>query len=361
MKVAFLASRSVHTIKWINILASYGIEVHWITQDTKHEQNNVVDEKVTIHQLSCHNKAGYYLNVFELRHLLKQIKPDILNAHNASGYGTLARLSQFHPYLLNAWGSDVYDMKNRQFEMMVKKNLLAADELASTSAGMAERMRELINDSQKKIIITPFGVNLDLYDRNKTQHKTGGTFVIGIVKTLSPKYGISTLLKAVSIVNIRYRSETGWDNLEFRIYGDGIQRNELEELSSQLQLDGVVSFKGRIPNSKVPAALSQLDLFVLGSESESFGVSAVEAMAMGLPVIATNVTGFREVIEDGVSGILTDKRDPDRFAERILKLMYDDNKRLILGENARQRVEDLFDLRNNAETMISAYEELIAR
>ena len=364
MKIVFLASRSGHTIKWINSLAKSNNEVHWITQDVKHEKNNVVDNRVIIHQLFFKSKVGYYLNLFELRRLLRQINPDIVNAHNASGYGTLIRLANFHPYVLNSWGSDVFNMKNAGYERMVIKNLKAADALASTSNGMANQIKKLLQDDSLKVYITPFGVDLERYNYNKYLiEKKDDSIVIGVVKTLAPKYGIKMLIEAFAIVQNSLTSNEISKKLVFKIYGDGPQRKELEKLSHNIGMEKKIHFMGRIPNNEVPEALSEMDIFCLGSEcdSESFGVAAVEAMAMKIPVIATDVTGFKEVIVDNESGILIRRGDSELMAKTIIKLILDEEERKRLGENGRMRVEKEYDLALNLQTMIHMYDDVIRK
>ena len=359
MKIVFLASRYIHSIKWVNQLAQAGHEVHWITQSRKNETDDKVHSDVIIHQLKYGSKAGYYLNVPQLRRLLKEIQPDILNAHNASGYGTLARLAGFHPYVLNAWGSDVFAIKGRLFESMVVKNLYSADALASTSFGMADRMRELMKQPDKEIVVTPFGIDLKVFDASMNAlYEKCEKFVIGVVKTLLPKYGIDTLIRAFKIVRENANAAL-MNKLEFRIYGQGVQREELEMLTCELGMQDIVRFMGVIDNADVPHALAQMDIFCLGSRMESFGVAAVEAMAMKKPVIATEVTGFKEVIVHGESGILVPVDDPEAMAREILRLMDNENERRRLGENGLIRVQREYDIQKNLLTMVSLYKSLL--
>src|SRR5690606_26130688 len=113
------------------------------------------------HELKIPAPYGYYMNIIQLKKILRSIKPDILNAHYSSGYGTLGRLAGFSPYLISVYGSDVYDFPyKKKFNMnIIRKNLNAADALASTSYAMAKQTSKLINYPVTNIHITPFGVN----------------------------------------------------------------------------------------------------------------------------------------------------------------------------------------------------------
>ena len=121
MRIALLAGlTSIHTIRWANGLAERGHEIHVITC---HSGGDPLLEKVTVHELPYKPPQGYFLNKFSLRKILASIQPGVLNAHYAIGYGTLARLSGFHPCVLSVWGSDVYDFPEKSFlhRMLLKK------------------------------------------------------------------------------------------------------------------------------------------------------------------------------------------------------------------------------------------------
>src|SRR5690554_360819 len=111
MRIALLAKReSIHTVRWVNALADRGHEVHLVSALPSGEP---LDDRVTFHLLPIRPPAGFLLNVPALRSVLDRIQPDLLNTHYASGYGTLARLSGFHPNVLSVWGSDVFDFPEK--------------------------------------------------------------------------------------------------------------------------------------------------------------------------------------------------------------------------------------------------------
>ena len=159
MKIMFLsAANSIHTVRWVNSLSNKGIELHLISLSNHRERlENKVSKKVKVHYLPFKGCLGYYLNIFHLKNLVKKIKPDLINVHYASGYGTLSRLVNFEKTLLNIWGSDVYDFpKNGKLQKRILENNLNSSKcLASTSNVMAREAKKYTN---KDIFITPFGV-----------------------------------------------------------------------------------------------------------------------------------------------------------------------------------------------------------
>ncbi|MEI8011487.1 MAG: glycosyltransferase [Candidatus Omnitrophota bacterium] len=351
MKIALLSgANSIHTTRWANAFALKGHEVHLITQ---HLPGELLIPAVKVHLLSIKSKWGYFLNVFYLKYLLNQIKPDILNAHYASGYGTLARLSGFHPLVLSVWGSDVYDypFESKFNFWMVKKNLMHADMVCSTSYAMADQTRKIC-PSLKDIRITPFGVDLKRFDRQSSVPEN--EFVVGIVKTLEPKYGIEYLIKAFAVVKQKYQ---GNKKLKLMIAGKGSQLESLKSLAESLKISEVV-FMGYVPHIQVSKVFNQFSVVVILSESESFGVAAIEASACELPVVVSNVGGLPEVIKDGRTGFVVPAKDPESAAVAILKLIDDEGLCQSMGAEGRRLVVQEYDWDKNVDLMLGIFREV---
>jgi glycosyltransferase involved in cell wall biosynthesis len=143
---------------------------------------------------------------------------------------------------------------------------------------------------------------------------------------------------------------------EFRLHiaGDGPCLPELRHLTSQLDLTAHVRFLG--PISDVPALLQQARLSVLSSVSEGVPLTLLEAMACGLPVVATHVGGVPEVVQDGVNGLLVNPAAPADLASALLRVHRDFDFASRLGSAGRRSVESRFDVRQ----MIAQYERLYA-
>ena len=117
-------------------------------------------------------------------------------------------------------------------------------------------------------------------------------------------------------------------------------------------------FFGTIPNAQVAGALQSFDVFVNCSVKESFGVAIVEAMSCGLPVVATDTAGFREVVDDGVTGFILADREPETMAEKIIELLNDSNLRKGMGFAGRKKVLELYDWEKNISIMENLYKKL---
>src|SRR5690625_3863615 len=155
MKICFLgAASSIHIVRWINALAERGHKIDLITMHQA--ELNAIDERVNVHYLKFGTPFGYYLNLFTVRRLLREINPQLLHVHYASGYGTLARLANFKPTLLSVWGSDVFlfPYKNKRSENTLRKNLQAATRLTATSHAL-KKQTELFISPERPIEVVP--------------------------------------------------------------------------------------------------------------------------------------------------------------------------------------------------------------
>ncbi|PWW37690.1 glycosyltransferase involved in cell wall biosynthesis [Idiomarina loihiensis] len=359
-KIALLsAASSIHTVRWANALSSAGHEIHVISQ---HQVEEPLNPEVILHQFPYFGTIGYYLMVPKVRKLLKEIRPDIVNAHYVSGYGTTARLVNYSPLLLSVWGSDVYlfPYKSLFHKWLVKKNLRAADKIASTSHCMAAQIRTLVPEI-KKIAITPFGVDMAAYQNIRPVDSIQKSkIVIGTVKTMSSTYGIDTLIEAFSQLLVRLeRGDTRKPQLELRLVGGGEQMHELFALAEQLGIAEKIVFVGRVPHSKVPEELEKLDIYVALSRFESFGVSILEAGAAKRPVVVSDAQGLLEVTKDGETGFVVPKADPKAAADVLEKIVSDPELRRQVGLAGQRHVMTNYSWDSCVKKMLNTYKETI--
>ena len=125
------------------------------------------------------------------------------------------------------------------------------------------------------------------------------------------------------------------------VYGEGDLKAELENLIQEFCLQETVHLKGQIPNVDVPNVLNEVDIYLITSKHESFGVSVIEAMASRIPVVATDVPGFAEIIVNNETGIIVSSKNPEDIAKELKKLILDEELRHKLGNKGRDRVEKI--------------------
>ena len=362
MKIVILAGQnSIHTVRWVNSLSDRNYEIHLITQhpSTEHQLNN----SVKVYQLPFRGMLGYFLNVPFLKYFLNQIKPDILHAHYAGGYGVLGYLSNFHPFILSVWGSDVYTTPYNSplHKILIKNSLRSADRVCSTSRVMGEQVLSLCPDlDPDKLSITPFGIDTNKFIcHSKTENSN--TITIGTVKTLEHTYGIDILIKSFHRVfcDLQKYSPDIASQLRLLIVGDGSLKPEFQNLAKSLRIDDITEFTGFIRHNKVPQYLNNLDIYVAVSRCESFGVAILEASACALPVIVSNIGGLPEVVIDGETGFIVEKENVEASADAIMKLILDSSLREKMGDNGRRHVCDNYNWEKSVSIMEEVYRKVI--
>jgi sugar transferase (PEP-CTERM/EpsH1 system associated) len=164
------------------------------------------------------------------------------------------------------------------------------------------------------------------------------------VARLSPEKDVANLVRAVARV----------PQARFEIAGDGPCRAELRQLAQELKASERITFHGEVRD--IPGLLARARLFVLPSQTEGISLTLLEAMARGLPVVATRVGGTPEVVESEVTGLLVPARDPEALADAINSVIADPQRGRQMGQAARSRVESHFDIG----AMTKQYEALYA-
>ena len=170
--------------------------------------------------------------------------------------------------------------------------------------------------------------------------------VIGSGSRLSPIKGISHLVRAFGLLHAEF------PEARLEIAGDGPDRSAIAELVNSLGLQDRVTLLGW--KSDFTSVLARWDIFVLPSLEEGFGIAALEAMAAGLPVVASAVGGLPEIVQDGKTGWLVPPANPEKLAERLRALLLSRQNRMSMGSEGQARARDHF----SEERMVAEVAEL---
>jgi D-inositol-3-phosphate glycosyltransferase len=216
-----------------------------------------------------------------------------------------------------------------------------------------------------KVAVVPAGVDTELFhprDRGRVRHELGlpdlDTPILLFVGRIERLKGIDTLLESVAVVS---RTCTG-RNLKVLIVGGGGQTEDenaelkrVVELHHELNLEEQVEFVGSKPQELLPLYYSAADITVMPSHYESFGLVAVESMASGTSVIASNVGGLSFTVKDGETGFLVPEENHFVLAEQVHALLKNPDLRLRMGEQAAEHARQ-YSWRNIAEQIIDIYD-----
>ena len=228
------------------------------------------------------------------------------------------------------------------------------DRVVCVSQQVADFVVQEVGIPQCKVVVIPNGIDLRNFKYLPAKRQARAALglpyelaLIGTVARLNPVKRLDVLLQALASVN----------GVCAVIIGDGPERARLEALRKQLGLVERVRFVGQ--QSNVPEWLAAMDLFVLPSDWEGMSNALLEAMAVGLPVVATAVGGTPEVVVDGVTGLLVPPRDPEALAEAIIALLQDRERAEAMGRTGQERVERYFTVERMVQKTEALYEELI--
>lgn len=362
MRIALLGpANSIHLQRWAQALVERGHAVCVLTQHAC--DRKLLPTAANVFLLPRSGALGYFTNAWRARELLTRWRPDVVNAHYASGYGTTAALCGVRPVLLSVWGSDVYDfpyesaLKGR----LIRGNLRRATAIASTSHAMARQVQRLTPE-RTDIAVTPFGVDLVRFTPDPSR-RTGGRLTIGIVKSLAPKYGVDLLLRAFAGLVADADVRALPDECRLLVVGDGPQRAELESLARTLGIAPRTEFAGAVAHADVPAWLNRIDIYAAPSrlDSESFGVAVIEASACALPVVVSDVGGLPEVVRDGETGLIVPRDDVSALQAALKRLVLDAALCERLGRAGRAHVEREYEWGHCVDVMERCLEQLAQR
>jgi glycosyltransferase involved in cell wall biosynthesis len=198
------------------------------------------------------------------------------------------------------------------------------------------------------------GLDLAGWDTTARPARASGRFLVSTVGNIRRVKGHDIFIRAAATVTQKF------PNVSFSIAGEVLEPdyfNELKELVRELKLTGNVRFDSGVTN--LQEYLSAADIFVLPSRSEGFSNAIIEAMAASLPVVATNVGGNAEAVEDGVSGFIVPPEDIAALSDAILRMLSNPAKAEEMGASGRERVKDNFTIDAMVHQITNVYASLL--
>lgn len=296
--------------------------------------------------------------LWSLIKLVRDERVDLIQSHllGANVYCSLAGLLTKTPVVATFHGAVDISEKERFKGLKIGAINSGAYCIVAVSGDLRDDMLSKTSLKRKKIKIIYNGINCSDFARlhsTKMREKYGcsqNDFVIGSLGNIRPAKGYDILLRAAALL------PDSPHPYRFVIAGQpdkkGILYNELLRLRKKLGLEEKVKFLGFLDD---PAEfLSNLDLFLSSSVSEGLPLSAIQAMAASLPLLATRCGGYEELLTDQVNGQLVEVGNSKALADAIKILAADPKMRNTLSERARKHAEDTFDI----SVMLNAYEQI---
>ncbi|MFC1913749.1 glycosyltransferase family 4 protein [Chloroflexota bacterium] len=333
----------------IRDMAQKGVEVDLVTSSPDGYKTEQIGSSINIYKLAVDKKSIHYWTHREIltyswkarifiKSLMKQRKYSLCHAFFGIPCGAIAYLyRQNLPYIVSLRGSDVPGFNKRfSFQYVFLKPVIRrvwrnAEAIIANSDGLKELAQKTDPDCEMGIIYNGIDIKQFKPDENR---KNGGKLRVICVSRLIGRKGIDYLLQSIPRIK-----EKGGSPLELRIIGEGNQENQLKTLSRELGLEDTVSFAGYVEHSRLPVEYAASDIFVIPSFNEGMSNSILEAMACGLPIVATDTGGSKELI-DG-NGIIIPTGQIESITASLQALIEDSGKRTKMGRRSRQLAESL--------------------
>ncbi|MFT6244303.1 MAG: N-acetyl-alpha-D-glucosaminyl L-malate synthase BshA [Salibacteraceae bacterium] len=343
-------------------LAKKGHEIHFITYSQPVRlggfRSNIYYHEVAVSDYPLFDYTPYEtVLASKMVDVVKREELDILHVHYAIPHASAAFMAKqilaaqgIHiPYVTTLHGTDITLVgRDPSFEPVITFCMNESDAVTAVSESLREDTYKHFNATKDILVIPNF-----VHPRSKTIHNiqeirrryaADEEPILCHVSNFRKVKRVDDVLKMFDKVNQKIPSK-------LLMVGDGPERYGLEELCTQLGLCDRVVFIGKVRETQEVLEIS--DLFVLPSETESFGLAALEAMAMGVPVISSNTGGIPEVNINGETGFMSEVGDVEDMAKNAIYILEDEDRKKRFGENALARSK-VFDI----DTVVSQYEDL---
>ncbi len=340
-------------------LSAKGHEVHFITYNQPvrlHFHPNVYYHEVTVPTYPLFDFPPYETALTStMVNVINNNNLDLLHVHYAIPHASAAyfarqilkKAGKDIPYITTLHGTDITLVgKDQTYAPVVTFSINESDAITAVSDNLKEETYKYFN-IEKEIIVIPNFVDTDRFQHSNKEHfkkmlAPNGERILAHVSNFRKVKRAEDVVTMFAKVHEKIPSK-------LLMIGDGPERQNIEEHCRTLNICNDIRFLGK--QEQVDEILSITDLFVLPSQYESFGLSALEAMACGVPVISTNAGGLPEINVQGITGYMSEVGDTDDMAEHAIEILGNDKKLQTFKENAiahaktfsRQRVIPLYE------------------
>lgn len=324
------------------------------------ETNQLLDraQQRGIATRSLLSTGPFDLSLFgKVLNILKSEKVDLLCVHGykANVIGRIASWRAGIPLIAISRGWTGEDYYIRVYEWIDKMFLRLSDHIVAVSAKQQQKVTDLgIPNDKVTVIHNCINVNGRVEPTASIRTELGlesDALLVISAGRLSPEKNYGGMIDAAKIVAEKNR------NVNFAVFGEGVLRAELEEKITTAGLSDRFFLPGF--HTGMQSILSEIDIFVLPSFTEGLPNVILEAFAAGKPVVATAVGGTPEVVEDGVSGFLTDPQKPEYMAECILRLAEDPELRKVMGTRGLESVKKNYTFEHQTDHYEKLYQRFI--
>lgn len=351
-------------------LARRGHEIHFITY-SQPVRLALLNPNVHYHEVNVPEYPLFHYQPYELAlssklvDMVKLYKIDLLHVHYAiphayAGYMAKQMLKAEGikiPMVTTLHGTDITLVGNHPFyKPAVSFSINKSDVVTSVSQNLKDETYKLFN-IKREIHVIPNFIELDKIKIDSTIACHRSVMANANEKIITHISNFRKVKRIPDVIEIFYKIQQQIPS-KLMMVGDGPEKEVAENLCKKLGISDKVIFFGN--SNEIDKILSYTDLFLLPSETESFGLAALEAMAWGVPVISSNSGGLPEVNFEGISGYLSDVGNTEEMAQNAIKILKDNTILAKFKENALS-VAKQFDIKNIVPLYEDLYKEAITK
>lgn len=285
-------------------------------RDKPDDMISEVSQYAKVKNIGINNKFNPFV-VYFIWKIINKIQPDIIHTHlfQPRIYTSIANLFIRNGILITHKHSVVNPRKHHIFLIFEMICILLNKKVIAISQSVKNSLRKYELIPEKRIFVLPNSIDYSEFNsiQRINELSNQNSIILGTVGRVERSKGINYLLLAMKKILFKY------PDTKLEIIGEGSALKDLQILSNKLNISNSVKFFGKLANP-IPN-YKRMSIFILPSLLEGFGIVLLEAMAAGVPVIATNVNGIKEVVVDGESGILVSPKDPDAIANAVFKII----------------------------------------
>ena len=351
-------------------LAKKGHEIHFITY-SQPVRLALLNSNLHYHEVHVPEYPLFHYQPYELAlssklvDMVKLYDIDVLHVHYAiphayAGYMAKKMLEDEGiriPMITTLHGTDITLVGNHPFyKPAVSFSINKSDIVTSVSSSLRDDTYRLF-DIKKEIVVIPNFIEPNKSSSDEVKKCDRGMMASENEKIITHISNFRKVKRIDDVVKIFYNIQKEIPS-KMMMVGEGPEKQMAEDLCYSLGIQDKVIFFGN--SSEIDKILCYSDLFLLPSETESFGLAALEAMACGVPVISSNSGGLPEVNIEGYSGYLSDVGDIEAMSKNAVSILKDENKLKTFKENAKE-VASRFDILNIVPMYEKVYEEAIEK
>jgi glycosyltransferase involved in cell wall biosynthesis len=291
---------------------------------------------------------------FDLRRIIKEIKPDLIHAGPIQNCAFIAALSGFRLILTMCWGYDlVQDADRNSWMRWVTRYTLKRSAYFISDAQFTRDKAMGFGMNPEKTVIFPWGVDINHFQPRATKNRESITLFCN--RTWEEIYGVEVLAKA--FVKVAASSP----NVNLVLLGGGSQGTRIRQILMNGGVMDRVHFGGQVPYAELPRWYQMADIYISPSHVDGSSVSLMEALACGVPCLVSDIPGNKEWIVEGENGWLFRDGDANDLANKILGAIKSRKSFKQMGESARKTAEQRADWKKNFGKLLEAYDKVIAR